>query len=138
MNKEEKKEQFLELRIKGETFLKISEQLQVSKQTLINWSKEEDISDQIRVARAIKYQSLVKQFEVNKEERLKYYLSFHKKMKSELMKRDLSEISTDKLFKLNIQIEDNINNMVPTMTFGGEEIFSIMSTESRFIFDPKE
>jgi len=138
MNREEKKEQFIELRIKGETFMKISEQLQVSKQTLINWSKEEDISDQIRVARAIKYQSLVKQFEVNKEERLKYHLNLHRKIMTELLQRDLSKVSTDKLLKMNLQVEEKLYELLPVLTFGGEEFFSIKTKEPTFVFDPKE
>lgn len=139
MNKEEKKELFLELRIKGETFMNISEQLEISKQTLINWSKEEEISEQLRLSRTIKYQSLIKQYEVDKEERLKYYLSLHRKIKTELLRRDLSEISPDKLLKMSIQVEERITDMLPVHTFGGEEYFSsIMSAEPSFIFDPKE
>lgn len=138
MNREEKKEQFLELRIKGETFLKISEQLQVSKQTLINWSKEEDISEQLRLARVVKYQSIVKQFEVNTEERLKYFLTLHSMIKSELLKRNFSDITTDKLLKMNLQVEERIIDLLPTLTFGGEEAFSFMSNEPSFTFDPKE
>jgi len=38
MNKREKKEQFLELRIGGETFVRIASKLDFSNQTLINWS----------------------------------------------------------------------------------------------------
>jgi len=118
--------------------MKISEQLQVSKQTLINWSKEEDISDQIRVARAIKYQSLVKQFEVNKEERLKYHLNLHRKIMTELLQRDLSKVSTDKLLKMNLQVEEKLYELLPVLTFGGEEFFSIKTKEPTFVFDPKE
>ena len=138
MNREEKKEQFLALRIKGETFLKISEQLQVSKQTLINWSKEDEISDQLRIARAIKYQSLVKQFEANKEERLKYFLKLQRNIKNELLKRDLSEIPTDKLLKMNLQVEEKIYDLLPAQTFGGEELISFRTNEPSFEFDPKE
>jgi len=54
MTKDEKKEQFVELRIKEETFESIAKELEVSKQTLINWSKEYEINTTITTAKLMK------------------------------------------------------------------------------------
>jgi DNA-binding XRE family transcriptional regulator len=67
MNKEELKDKFLEMRINGETFEFIATELKVSKQTLINWSKENDIKESLQIARTIKYQKILKIYKQNRD-----------------------------------------------------------------------
>ena len=138
MNNQEKKNKFLEMRIKGETFQSISENLDVSKQTLINWSKESEIAENIKVANTIKLQTLINLYNLNHEERLKYHLELHCKLKLEIEKRDLSDISTEKLIKTINYIEEKINKLTPAQTFGGEDILPWILTKPAFIFDPKD
>lgn len=90
--KQKEKERFLELRISGKTFQEISEELKVSKQTLINWSKEEELKEAITTARLMKYQSILQVYKQNREAKVTYYASLNQKAQQELMKRDFSEI----------------------------------------------
>ena len=80
MNRQNKKDRFLELRIKGETFQSIANILKVSKQTLINWSKEVEIKQAIQIAMLMKYQELVKQYQQTREERIKFNLEIIRKV----------------------------------------------------------
>jgi hypothetical protein len=138
MNSQEKKDLFLELRIKGETFQSIAENLNVSKQTLINWSKEKDISETIKMANVIKYQSLVKQYRQSKEEQIKYYLELTLKIKDEILNRELSSVTTENLIKIIFSMDNKISELLPSNTFGGENILQWETSQPAFIFDPKE
>ena len=80
MNSQKKKEKFLELRIEGETYESIAKELSVSKQTLINWSKEKEIKDAIEIARSIRFQSILKQFKATKKDKIEFYLSSLKRL----------------------------------------------------------
>jgi DNA-binding XRE family transcriptional regulator len=41
------------MRINGETFEFIAKELKVSKQTLINWSKEDEVKESLQIERTI-------------------------------------------------------------------------------------
>ena len=139
MTKDEKKERFVELRIKGETFESIADELEVSKQTLINWSKEYEISQTITTAKLIKYQSILKVQELNREAQIEYYSKLIKKCKEEMTKRDLSELPTAKLFVLISRASDEIKKTVPVYHYRFDtERFGLDMFDKEFYFDPKD
>jgi len=89
MSKDQLKDKFIELRIKGETFDSIAKELKVSKQTLINWSKERNIKETITAAQLIKYQSILKMYKHNREGKINYFYELLKKLKEEFNSKDL-------------------------------------------------
>jgi len=97
-----KQEKFIELRSKGMSFAKISEELGVSKPTLIKWSKELEVD--IRNMQAIEQEALREKYLITKEKRLEVLGDSLEKVKQELAKRDFSEIPTEKLFYLNLKL----------------------------------
>lgn len=95
MSKQNLKEQFVELRIKDETFESIAKQLSVSKQTLINWSKEDEIKETITTAKLMKYQNILRIYELNRQAKIEYLAELSKKVKDEVIKKDFSKVSAE-------------------------------------------
>jgi len=62
------KEEFVELRARGWSFNRIAEKLKVSKQSLVNWSRE--LSLEIKNRRAIEFEALLEQHAMTREKRI--------------------------------------------------------------------
>lgn len=139
MNKEAQKLKFTELRIKGDTFESIAKQLKVSKQTLINWSKSDELKETISISKMIKYQSLLKTYELTKDSKVEQLATLAKKAKEELLKRDLTKVPTDKLLKMYFGLTTELRNEIPTYKYGGEDTFDgLFETSSSFTFNPED
>ena len=139
MNKQEKKEQFLELRIGGETFEKIASKLDVSKQTLINWSKDLEIKEAIDIARSVRYQALLNQYEATKRDKIEFYSSLSQKVKNELCNIDLSKVRAEKLLDILIKCDARLADLVTSRKFGGGTQFDdYFSEEPSFYFNPED
>lgn len=96
--KKEQKNEFLELRAKGMSYDKIARELGVSKQTLINWSKE--LETELINLRVIEMEALREKYLITSQTQIELLGTQLKKVREELEKRDLSEIPTLKLFDL--------------------------------------
>ena len=101
MKSQKVKEKFVELRAKGLSYDKISQQIGVSKPTLISWSKELEV--EIFNLSAIEKEKLQKMLRVSKEYRVKLLSSQLNMVLFELGKRDLSTINTAKLLELSLR-----------------------------------
>lgn len=106
----ETKERFIELRAKGWSFDKIAKEIGKAKQTLINWSKE--LQDEIANRKALELEALYEKHYLLKENRIETFGVLLKKLKDEVMSRDLSDVPTDKLLdlllKYNSQVKEEI------------------------------
>ncbi len=101
MENNEVKQRFIELRAKGNSYDKIAQELGISKQTLINWSKEFEFM--ILNLKTIALEALQEEFYVTKEKRIKVVGEILKAIKEELSKRDLAVLSTEKLLDFLIK-----------------------------------
>jgi len=104
----EQKEQFVELRAKGISFAKISEELGVSKTTLIDWSK--DLAEQIGNYKAIEIDALRERYKVGKEHRVELFSKQLEQIRTELATRNLSDVPTLKLLEMQIKTVELLNN----------------------------
>jgi len=138
MSKQDAKDKFIELRIKGETFESIAKKLNVSKQTVINWSKEKNIQEAIETAELMKIQSILKTYQLNREAKIKYYCELNDKIKNELSKRDFSKLAVDKLFKILISNESKISYLIPSKQFFENELDISSSFTKTFVFNPQD
>ncbi len=139
MTRDEKKERFIELRIKGETFESIAKELEVSKQTLINWSKEHEVNETITTAKLMKYQNILKVQELNGEAQIEYYSKLINKCKKELFRRDLSEMTPDKLLNLILRASEELKKTVPAHNYRFDtDIITPSILDQEFYFDPKD
>lgn len=102
MKSPEVKENFIRLRAEGHSFSAISEMLDVSKPTLQTWAKE--FSSTIEALTVAKTEFLLKEFTTVKEARLRLLGEQIERVRDELANRDLSEVSTDKLYVVLLKL----------------------------------
>lgn len=107
MNDSATKLQFVELRAKGKSFAKISNELGISKTTLIDWSR--DLSEDILNLKAIETEALREQYQIGATHRIKMFSERLEAVRQELSTRDLSNIPTDKLYDLLFKLSDNLS-----------------------------
>ena len=117
MKDQETKSKFVELRAKGWSFERIADELEISKRILINWGKELELD--IRNLKAIELESLQERFYMRKAQRIELFGEKLQAVKSELDKRDLSQLPTDKLFDLFIKYANALNNEATETVFRG-------------------
>lgn len=108
MHDAKKKEKFVELRAQGMSFVSISEELGVSKTTLIDWSQQ--MSEQIGNLRAIHDESLREKYRVAKEHQLKTLSSRLEAVEGELEKRGLTDMPTEKLFGVLFKLMETLRS----------------------------
>ena len=97
----EVKSQFIELRAKGWSYLKIARKLKVSKNTLANWGAELD--GDIASLRAVEMEALHEKYFMTKEARIQLLGEQLKEIKAELKRRGLEDVSTEKLLEMELK-----------------------------------
>lgn len=134
--KEELKRKFIELRAKGYSYAKISEEIRVAKNTLRSWEK--DLAGQIAELKAIELDELFTSVMITKEERIRTLGQTLGRINEELASRPLENLSTDKLMELSLkytrELKEEVGDIRPAggrseeQKLSGEEILSeIMS-----------
>ena len=119
MKDQETKSKFVELRAKGWSFDRIANELNVSKPTLIHWGKELELD--IRNLKAIELESLQERFYMRKVQRIELFGEKLQAIRSELDKRDLTDLSTEKLFDLLIKYTNVLNSEATETVFRGTD-----------------
>ena len=101
---------FVELRARGYSYDKIAEETGISKPTLLKLST--DYSRELKEAEHFEMNSLLSQYGVLRQSRVEAFSSMLGKALQELKKRaeqnDYSEIPTDKLLKLTLELERRV------------------------------
>jgi DNA-binding XRE family transcriptional regulator len=115
MKPQNTKERFIELRAKGLSFDKIAKDLKLSKQTLIDWSKE--LQSEIANLKALELDTLYEEYYLLKENRLQTFGTMLNKIKKEVESRDLSEVPTDKLLDLFLKYNSQLKEELIEPTF---------------------
>lgn len=100
--RQELKSQFIELRAKGWSYLRISKKLKVSKATLSNWSQE--LEAEIASLKAMELEALYERYYLAKEGRIKLLGEQLLAIQEELKARDLKDVSTDKLLEIQLKV----------------------------------
>ena len=93
--------QFVELRAKGWSYLKIAKKLKVSKNTLASWGAELD--GDIASLRAVEMEALHEKYFMTKEARIQLLGEQLKEIKAELKRRGLEAVSTEKLLEMELK-----------------------------------
>lgn len=112
------KQQFIELRAKDESFANIAKKLNVSKPSLIKWSRE--LAGELSQAKAIEHDTLQKQYHASKRHRLIVLGRRLQKVREELDNRDLSDIPTERLIQLERQLTALLEKEEEPLVFYGE------------------
>lgn len=104
MKSTETKEAFIQMRAENVSYQDISKALSVSKQTLIDWSK--DLCEDIQNLKSMRMDAIYEQFALTKEARIKTIGEVSDRLKAEISKRDMSDIPTDRLIDLFLKMHD--------------------------------
>lgn len=102
----ETKQQFIELRAKGLSFDKIAKEMNKSKQTLIDWSRE--LSGEIANLKAIQLEEMYQSYHLLKENRLQTLGTLLNKIKAEVEPREFTDIPTEKLLDLLLKYNTKV------------------------------
>jgi transposase len=119
MKSTEQAANFIQLRAEGRSFNAIAKELQVSKQTAINWSKE--LEEEIATRRAVELEALYEKHNLTKEGRLQRLGSLLKRLQTEVEKRDLSEVPTEKLIALLLKTAEQAEKETLKLSFKDSE-----------------
>ena len=106
MNKTKQTEKFIELRAEGLSYEDIAKEIGVAKQTVCKWGK--DFQIEVKNAKTLHLDALYQKYVIAKEKRIE---SFGKQLDTvlvELENRDLSQVPTDKLFKIAFDLSDRL------------------------------
>lgn len=94
----ETKRKFMELRAKGYSFDKISNEIKTSKTILVKWSKEYTI--EISNLEQIELEALYEQYKMTVQHKIEYLGELQDKILKELKNRDLQDVKSDKLLEM--------------------------------------
>jgi len=110
MHTEQTIDKFVELRAQGWSLGHIATELHVSKRTLVDWNRE--FAADIRSFRKVEQQLLQEKFLSTREEEVNRLFRLQKDIHDELANRTLKYIDIDKLFRLSIELRQEIQRVV--------------------------
>ena len=119
MKDRQTQEQFIELRAKNWSFDRIAKELKVSKQTLINWSREFQL--EISNLRALELDALQEKFALTKMKRLELFGEKLNSLKGEFDKRNLTDLSTEKLLEFILKYGSTLKSEEVMVEFRQKE-----------------
>ena len=109
MYTEAKIEKFLELRARGWSLGHIATELDVSKRTLVDWNRE--YAKELESFRTLERELLKEKFIASREEELNDLYRLQKDIADELGNRRLNYIDTEKLFRLSVDLREEIERI---------------------------
>ncbi len=121
----DQKQTFIELRAKNYSFAKISEQIGISKPTLIKWAQDDQTARDINNLNALFIDEIQERQSISKQHRLAIFGQFLHRANEELATRDLSEVSTDKLVSMIIKTSDAIKADEQSLVLKGDREFGL-------------
>ena len=115
MKDQETQQRFVQLRAQGWSFARIAQELDVAKGTLINWSRK--FRFEIQNQRAVELEALQQELVSTREARARSLAEQLKRVETELGTRDLSQVSTGRLFSLAASLRQQILRETGTAGF---------------------
>ena len=112
------KERFIELRGQGLPLARIAAEINVSKPTLINW--EHDFREEIDNAQAMELEAMYDKYFLSVRKKVEFFGDVLNRIQSELETRDLSTISTEKLFAMYAHFYQEAQRALPEIRFKDE------------------
>ena len=111
----DQKNQIAVLRAQDVSYLKIAEELKISKPTIIEAVK--DMENLILNLKSIEIEALKETLNLSHRHRLETLSIMLEKIKAEILSRDLKDIPADKLIELYMKIESNYSELLSGLRF---------------------
>lgn len=115
MHDEQTVQRFIELRSQGWPFARIATELNVSKPTLINWSRKHQF--QIQNLRAVELEAVADQWLSSVSDRLNSLGEQLRKVETELATRDIKALSTPQLYAMARNLRRQIQQTAGPLQF---------------------
>jgi transposase len=115
MKDQQTQQQFIQLRAAGRSFASIAQELDVSKPTLIAWSRK--FRFEIQNLRAIESEALAEEFLATREDRARNLSDQLRSVESELAARNLADLSTQRLFAMAESLRRQLRSEFGEPTF---------------------
>jgi hypothetical protein len=115
MKDQETVQKFVELRTQGWTYVRLMAELNVSKPTLINWSRK--FQFQIQNLRAIELEALANQWLSSASDRVSRLGQQLQKVEAELAGREVKDLSTAQLYALARHLRRQIQEVAGPTRF---------------------
>jgi hypothetical protein len=112
------KERFMELRAQGLPLVKIADEIKVSKTTLINWNNE--FREEIDNLRAVELEAMYDKYDLSTRKKVEFFGDVLSRIQRELETRDLSSVSTEKLFAMYAHFYREAQHTLPAIRFSDE------------------
>ena len=113
-----KQERFILLRAEGDSYRTIAKKLRISRNTLTKW--EGELGERISEAKRDRLEAVYKEYGMLKESRIRGLGERLKRIESELDKRDLSDVSSDKLLDLALKYRATLREEYSPLNVGGQ------------------
>ncbi len=108
-------QRFIDLRVQGWSFARIAQELNVSKPTLVDWSRKHQHT--IANLTAIEREARIGQVLASSEERIRHLGEQLRDAESELAKRDLTTLSTGRLLTYIQSLRSQLRREAGSMQF---------------------
>lgn len=118
MKSQETKDNFLQMRGEGYSFQAIANKLNISKQTLIEWSKE--FTTELQNIKTVRIEAVYNRFALTKDARITFMGEMIERVKSELDTRDLTKVGTERLFDIILKLSDALDKERESLVFVSE------------------
>jgi len=118
MKLQETKDNFLQMRGEGYSFQAIANKLNISKQTLIEWSKE--FTTELQNIKTVRIEAVYNRFALTKDARITFMGEMIERVKSELDTRDLTKVGTERLFDIILKLSDALDKERESLVFVSE------------------
>jgi Tfp pilus assembly protein PilO len=115
MHDEKTVNRFIELRASGWTYARLMTELNVSKPTLIGWSRKHQF--QIQNLKAIELEALREKWLASTAERVNALGEQLRRVEAELARRDVKDLSTAQLYRLARSLRRQIEEATGPMRF---------------------
>ena len=115
MHDEKTVQRFIELRSQGRTYTQLMAELNVSKPTLIGWSRKYQF--QIQNLRAIELEALAEKWLTSVSDRVGVLGEQLRKVEAEIASRDVKDLSTAQLYLLARSLRRQIAQATGTVQF---------------------
>jgi transposase len=115
MKDQETQQRFILMRAQGRSFARLAQDLNVSRGTLINWSRK--FRFEIQNLRAIELEALQEQLLATREQRARMLGDELRRVEEELKKRNLADLSTASLHGLARSLRRQIERETGGMEF---------------------
>ena len=119
MKDNQTKARFMELRAQGLPLAKIAAELQVSKNTLVTWGQ--DLSMEIANLEAMELEAMYDKYRLSTRKQVEFFGETLSRIQAELETRDLSDVSTEKLFGMYAHFYQEAQRVLPKLVFRSED-----------------